>query len=114
MRHSPASASRHRQCPWCRLGRADSEILRRGSVVCLECGWRGQMLRRHVMTAHELTVDAYRGRWNLTPEHPITAPWILRATADTQSDGRTSLSRPDWVSASDEIGPVIAGKPGQF
>ncbi len=46
----------------------------RDFVVCLECGWRGQMLRRHLRTAHDLTVDAYRGRWNLKPDHPITAP----------------------------------------
>jgi ROS/MUCR transcriptional regulator protein len=28
----------------------------RDYVVCLECGWRGQMLRRHLTTGHGLTV----------------------------------------------------------
>ena len=37
----------------------------RDYVVCLDCGWRGQMLRRHVTTAHGLTVEEYRARWNL-------------------------------------------------
>jgi predicted transcriptional regulator len=46
----------------------------RDYVVCLECGWRGQMLRRHLATGHGLTVDQYRARWNLTREHPMTAP----------------------------------------
>jgi predicted transcriptional regulator len=46
----------------------------RDYVVCLECGWRGQMLRRHVATGHELTVEQYRARWNLPREHPMTAP----------------------------------------
>jgi len=46
----------------------------RDYVVCLECGWRGQMLRRHLMTSHGLSVDQYRARWNLPREHPITAP----------------------------------------
>src|SRR5258708_1240546 len=46
----------------------------RDYVVCLECGWRGQMLRRHLTTGHELTVDQYRARWNLPREHPMTAP----------------------------------------
>ena len=32
----------------------------RDYVVCLECGWRGQMLRRHLATGHELSVDQYR------------------------------------------------------
>ena len=35
----------------------------RDYVVCLECGWRGQMLRRHLATGHELSVDQYRIRW---------------------------------------------------
>jgi predicted transcriptional regulator len=46
----------------------------RDYVVCLECGWRGQMLRRHLATGHGLTVEQYRGRWNLPREHPLTAP----------------------------------------
>ena len=43
-------------------------------VVCLDCGWRGQMLRRHVTTAHGLTVEEYRARWNLPADHAMTAP----------------------------------------
>ena len=31
-------------------------------VTCLECGWAGSMLRRHLTTGHGLTVDAYRAR----------------------------------------------------
>jgi predicted transcriptional regulator len=46
----------------------------RDYVVCLECGWRGQMLRRHVATGHGLSVDQYRARSNLRREHPMTAP----------------------------------------
>ena len=43
-------------------------------VICLDCGWRGQMLRRHVATAHGLTVEQYRARWNLLADHAMTAP----------------------------------------
>jgi predicted transcriptional regulator len=46
----------------------------RDYVVCLECGSRGQTLRRHLMTRHGLSVDAYRGRWNLPRDHAIVAP----------------------------------------
>ena len=46
----------------------------RDFVVCLECGWRGQMLRRHLTTRHRLSVDQYRARWKLPREHPLTAP----------------------------------------
>ena len=43
-------------------------------VVCLECGFRSQMLRRHLRTAHGLETVAYRARWNLPPDHPLTSP----------------------------------------
>ena len=46
----------------------------RDYVVCLECGWRGQMLKRHLPTGHGLTVEQYRVRWNLPRDHPMTAP----------------------------------------
>src|SRR5437762_2870512 len=46
----------------------------RDAVVCLECGWRGKMLRRHLSTRHGLTGDEYLRRWNLPSDHPLTAP----------------------------------------
>jgi len=46
----------------------------RDYVVCLECGSRGQMLRRHLATGHGMSVDEYRARWNLPRDHPMTAP----------------------------------------
>ena len=48
--------------------------IHRDYLVCLECGWRGQMLRRHLATGHRLSVQQCRVRWKLTREHPITAP----------------------------------------
>ena len=43
-------------------------------VVCLECGYRAQVLRRHLRVAHDLEVADYRTRWKLPPDHPVTAP----------------------------------------
>src|SRR5215469_11706906 len=43
-------------------------------VVCLECGFRAQTLRRHLRVQHGLEVAAYRARWKLSPDHPMTAP----------------------------------------
>src|ERR1700719_3366872 len=43
-------------------------------VVCLECGFLSQMLRRHIRTAHGLEPAGYRIRWKLPTDHPITAP----------------------------------------
>jgi predicted transcriptional regulator len=46
----------------------------RNFVICLECGWRGQMLRRHLTTAHRQSPAEYRARWGLKATHPLTAP----------------------------------------
>jgi len=46
----------------------------RDFVVCLDCGWRGKMLRRHLTAAHDLSPRDYRARWNLKTNHPLTAP----------------------------------------
>src|ERR1700730_18469670 len=35
-------------------------------VICLECGYRGQMLRRHLSVAHGLEPAEYRVRWKLS------------------------------------------------
>ena len=46
----------------------------RDFVVCLDCGWRGQFLRRHLTARHGLSPHDYRARWNLRNRHPLTAP----------------------------------------
>jgi predicted transcriptional regulator len=43
-------------------------------VVCLDCGYRGKTLRRHISTRHGLNRDEYRKRWGLRSDHPLTAP----------------------------------------
>jgi predicted transcriptional regulator len=59
--------------------------IHRDYVVCLECGWRGKMLRWHLASGHELSVEQYRVRWNLPREHPMTAP--------SYSEQRSSLAK---------------------
>jgi predicted transcriptional regulator len=43
-------------------------------VVCLECGFRGQTLRRHLGSRHGLQIAEYLRRWQLPGDHPLTAP----------------------------------------
>jgi predicted transcriptional regulator len=43
-------------------------------VVCLECGYRAQTLRRHLLIAHGLSVAEYRIRWKLPIGYPVVAP----------------------------------------
>jgi hypothetical protein len=60
-----------------------------GKGRCPNGGHKGKhfsMLKRHLMTDHQLTPDQYRQRWQLSPTYPIVAP----AYAKT----RSALARP--------------------
>src|SRR5271169_1483295 len=46
----------------------------RDYVVCLDCGYRGKTLTRHIAMRHGLSGDEYRQRWGLRSNHPLTAP----------------------------------------
>ena len=54
-------------------------------VVRLECGFRGQMLRRHLRVVHGLEPAAYRTRWKLPADHPIVA--------STYSERRSTMAK---------------------
>ena len=43
-------------------------------IVCLDCGKHFSMLRRHLMTDHNMTPDQYRQRWELSRSYPLVAP----------------------------------------
>jgi predicted transcriptional regulator len=75
-------------------------------VVCLECGFRGQVLRRHLRVVHGLEPAAYRTRWRLSADHPITAP----AYAEWRSmmAKQTGLGRAREAAASTLAPEVIA------
>ena len=78
-------------------------------VVCLECGFRAVTLRRHLRIAHGLEPAAYRVRWKLAIDHPLTAPAYserrstmakqlglgrMRAKAETSPRPRRGRRRP--------------------
>jgi predicted transcriptional regulator len=48
--------------------------VQRDRVVCLECGFAGKTLRRHLGTRHGLQIADYLRRWDLPRDHPLTAP----------------------------------------
>ena len=48
--------------------------VRKATIVCLECGWSGKMLKRHLSAAHGLGVKEYRVRWGLPSDYPMVAP----------------------------------------
>ena len=43
-------------------------------IVCLECGVQAKMLKRHLGSEHGLSPAAYRERWDLPRDYPMTAP----------------------------------------
>lgn len=61
-------------------------------VACLDCGWRGQMLRRHLTTAHDLSPEAYRTKWGLKDTHPLIAPAYASRRSDIAK--QLGLGRP--------------------
>jgi predicted transcriptional regulator len=42
-------------------------------IVCLECGGKQKMLKRHLMTAHGLSPTEYREKWRLPRDYPLVA-----------------------------------------
>ena len=43
-------------------------------VVCLDCGKKMKMLKRHLSSDHGFSTDEYRQRWNLPADYPMVAP----------------------------------------
>jgi len=78
-------------------------------VVCLDCGYRGKTLRRHISTRHGLNRDEYLKRWGLRSDHPLTAPaYSERRSTMAKAFGfgrkRTGLATP-------EVSPPAAPAP---
>src|SRR5215469_106855 len=71
-------------------------------VVCLECGYRGRTLRRHLRVAHSLDVAGYRTRWDLLTTHPLIAP--------SYSAHRSTLTKQIGIGRKPAI--VVAPVPG--
>ena len=48
--------------------------VKKDHIVCLEDGKKFKMLKRHLMTDHDMTPDEYRRRWGLPTDYPMVAP----------------------------------------
>lgn len=47
--------------------------VKKDHLVCLDCGKKMKMLKRHLTTEHEMTPDEYRARWDLSKDYPMVA-----------------------------------------
>jgi predicted transcriptional regulator len=43
-------------------------------IICLECGRKQKMLKRHIRTTYGLSPEQYREKWGLPPEYPMVSP----------------------------------------
>jgi predicted transcriptional regulator len=48
--------------------------VKKDAITCLECGQPKKMLKRHLSTAHGLSVKEYREKWRLPSDYPLVAP----------------------------------------
>jgi predicted transcriptional regulator len=84
-------------------------------VICLDCGYRGKTLRRHISTRHGLSRDEYLRRWGLRSDHPLTAPAYSerRSTmAKALGLGRKSVTKVAVAPTPTTSTPVdVAGNP---
>ena len=51
----------------------------RDHLVCLACGKKQRMLKRHLAREHDLTPNAYREMFDLKPDYPMVAPSYAEA-----------------------------------
>jgi predicted transcriptional regulator len=42
-------------------------------IICIECGYKGKMLKRHLQSRHGLSVAQYKTRWKLPSDYSTTA-----------------------------------------
>lgn len=48
--------------------------IKQDHLVCLVCGRKLKMLKRHLASDHGMTPDDYRRLWGLSAEYPMVAP----------------------------------------
>jgi predicted transcriptional regulator len=58
------------------------QSVRDDQLICLVCGKRQKVLRRHLGVAHQLTPEAYREQFGLKPDYPMAAPGYSRQRSE--------------------------------
>src|SRR5436190_13783357 len=74
-------------------------------IICIECGYKGQMLKKHLQSRHGLSVADYRSRWKLASDYPMTAP--------NYSERRSQLAKSTGLGRRrGRPAPIAAAAPG--
>ncbi len=56
--------------------------VKKDHIICLDCGKKMKMLKRHLSTEHGMTPDEYRQRWELPSDYPMVAPEYAETRRD--------------------------------
>lgn len=56
--------------------------VKKDHIVCLDCGKKMKMLKRHLSTEHDMSPEEYRARWNLSSDYPMVAPEYAETRRD--------------------------------
>lgn len=48
--------------------------VKKDHIVCLDCGKKMKMLRRHLSSEHGMSPQEYREKWGLGADYPMVAP----------------------------------------
>jgi predicted transcriptional regulator len=89
--------------------------VKRDYLVCMVCGARQKLLKRHLGAAHELTPAGYRDAFNLPGSYPMIAPAYSearRAVALTTGLGRKARARRGRGAATAKALPPSTGRGG--
>jgi predicted transcriptional regulator len=58
----------------------------RDHLICLLCGKKQKLLKRHLATAHGMTPPEYRERFGLKPDYPMVARSLSRSSPAHKAD----------------------------
>lgn len=62
-------------------------------IICLEDGKKLQMLKRHLKTVYNLTVEQYRERWGLPADYPVVAPNYAKRRSEIAKTSGLGMTR---------------------
>lgn len=51
-------------------------------IICLEDGKKLQMLKRHLSTVYNMTLEQYKERWGLPVDYPVVSPNYAKRRSD--------------------------------
>lgn len=67
-------------------------------IVCLEDGKKLQMLKRHLNTVYNMSIEQYKERWGLPIDYPVVSPTYTKRRSDiakTTGLGSTGRKKPN-------------------